>query len=58
MTGDNMKLYIKVGELEIRCEGRYGDVKAEREAFTELLPVLNEMKLGSRIVFARPEAIR
>lgn len=59
MESDKMMLRIRINEdIEFECEGNYWDVKAEREAFVELLPTINEIKLGTRIAFVRQEAMR
>ena len=51
MIGDLMEITIKINDIEFNCKGKYGDVENERKIFMETLPMLQEMKLGSRIAF-------
>ena len=44
-------IWIRIGDIELKCEGRYGDVKTERQEFMDKLPAMQEMRLGSRIAF-------
>lgn len=51
MEGDMASIWIRIGDIELKCEGRYGDVKTERQEFMDKLPAMQEMRLGSRIAF-------
>ncbi|MBR3237024.1 MAG: hypothetical protein IKF99_01150 [Oscillospiraceae bacterium] len=51
MEGDMAYLWIRIGDIGFKCEGRYEDVKTERQEFMDKLPAMQEMRLGSRIAF-------